>query len=341
MKLLNKFLEKTLKIFKFRKKCFCINDINNFNTKTFYTNYNTVFISYIKQNIDILLADVIRKLKKYCDKIYVGVEIEFYVDSYYNNNLLKEKIINFCKKNNINIIDIEKECGNNQIEVKFEKYSDIYKLIEDYNNLKLFLIENFKANFDTFPYLNDVFSALQLNVNLVDINNKNLFSRELDINNNKVESELLINSVNGILSLTNILLPLYIKDKNCLKRFDFEINNNIYSNGKTPAPTFLSWGINNRTASIRIPTPKDFINYEKVDNESRRIEFRVPSSNADIKFSIFGVFISMLYGLDNKLNLYEKSNFNILKNHENLESISINNISMENKKLYEFVKNYF
>ena len=53
-------------------------------------------------------------------------------------------------------------------------------------------------------------------------------------------------------------------------------------------------------ATIRIPTPTDFKNYDIIDKISRRIEFRVPSSDADIKLCIFGVLSSIYYGIENK-----------------------------------------
>lgn len=333
------FIKKIFNRFRKNNKVYSANDLNKISTIPVYDNFDTIFIFYIKNNIDFLLEKVINDLNKNNFFPVIGIEIEFYLQEKYNNPEFYKKTKDFCSKNNINILEIDKEWGNNQIEIRFDKYTNLKKLIKDYDNLKNFLINNFNAVFATAPLLHDAFSALQVNVNLVDKNNNNLFARNIDENNNKVESGLLINSVNGILHTVNIFLPLYIKNSNCLRRFNFEKNIYLYNKGKTPAPTFISWGVNNRTASIRIPTPKEFTKYEELDNKSRRIEFRIPSSNADIKTCITGILLSMLYGIKNNLNIYEKTNFNILKSNENLKKIYVKNTSMLDENIYNFFKN--
>lgn len=332
------FIKKIFNRFRKNNETYSITDLNKVSTIPTYSNFDTAFIFYIKNNIDSFLEKAIKDLNKNNFFPVIGIEIEFYLQEKYNNSEFYKKTKDFCSKNNINILEIDKEWGNNQIEIRFDKYTDLKKLIKDYNNLKIFLIDNFNAVFSTAPLLHDAFSALQVNINLVDKNNNNLFARNVDENNNKVESNLLINSVNGILHAINIFLPLYIKNSNCLKRFNFERNNVLYSQGKIPAPTFISWGINNRTASVRIPTPKDFTKYEEVDKKSRRIEFRIPSSDVDIKTCIVGVLLSIIYGIKNDLNIYEKTNFNVLKNNENLEKIYVKNTSILDENVYNFFK---
>ena len=330
------FFKKIFSYFWKDNKVYSTTDFNKVSTAPVYSNFNTVFMFYIKNNIDYFLEKVINDLNRNGFFPIIGIEIEFYLSEKYNNSEFYEITKNFCSKNDINILEIDEERGNNQIEIRFDKYTDLNKLIKDYDNLKNFLINNFYAIFSTAPLLHDAFSALQLNINLVDKDNNNLFARNINENNDKVESDLLINSVNGILYTMNILLPLYIKDSNCLKRFNFEKNIDLYNEGKIPAPTFISWGINNRTASIRIPTPKDFTKYEELDKKSRRIEFRVPSSDANIKMCIVGVLLSLVYGIKNNLNIYEKTNFNVLKSNENLKKIYIENTSMLDESVYNF-----
>ena len=138
------------------------------------------------------------------------------------------------------------------------------------------------------------------------------------------------NAIGGLLQLTNILLPLYIYDKNCLDRYIFELNDYIYSIGKIPAPVFNSWGINNRTASIRIPTPREIFDSEKYINENKinkRIEFRVPSANANLKLTLYAVLLSIQYGLENHILPPQKTSNNMLKNGSLLNQIKIENVS--------------
>ena len=70
----------------------------------------------------------------------------------------------------------------------------------------------------------------------------------------------------GLLKNINNNLLLYIKDYKCLDRFDIKKNQHIVDNNKYPAPTYISWGINNRSTCIRVPTPSNIIieNYKKV-----------------------------------------------------------------------------
>ena len=75
-----------------------------------------------------------------------------------------------------------------------------------------------------------------------------------------------------------------------------------------------------------------------MDKKSRRIEFRIPSSDVDIKTCIVGVLLSIIYGIKNDLNIYEKTNFNVLKNNENLEKIYVKNTSILDENVYNFFK---
>ena len=173
----------------------------------------------------------------------------------------------------------------------------------------------------------DCGSALQINISLTDkINNINLFARN-DLYNNPQESELILNSIGGILKNINSNLLLYINNEKCLKRFEINRNINIFNNNKYPAPTFISWGINNRTTAIRIPTPStvDIKKYKEEDKNNRRIEFRVPSSIANIDMTLIGVITSIIEGLDNNLKPnIEKTSYNVLYKNTNLEAIQNN-----------------
>ena len=91
-----------------------------------------------------------------------------------------------------------------------------------------------------------------------------------------------------------------------------------------PSPVFNCWGINNRTCSVRIPTPKnfnDFENYELEDKRNRRIEFRVPSADASIDYVLFAVVESLLWGIKHNLTPPESTYDNVLKDNYNYEEI--------------------
>ena len=57
-------------------------------------------------------------------------------------------------------------------------------------------------------------------------------------------------------------------------------------------PVNKSWGYNNRTVALRIPSGKD---------EARRIEHRVASADANAYLTLASILTGVLYGIENKL----------------------------------------
>lgn len=267
-------------------------------------------VFYIENHIDDLYNDIYIKLDelKYFPKI--GIEAEFYALSVVDRKRFYDSIINFSKKNQIDLNRIKPEEGYGHFELEFLPYFNLDRLIFDFNNIKQFLLESeYNVIFKAKPFYQEVGSSLQINITLNDEYGKNLFTKD-----NENESTLLKKSVAGLLEKTNSLLPLYIKSEDCLKRYDLEFNKIYFSMGKIPAPTCNSWGINNRTCSIRIPIPKNQTSIEKyqIENKNnRRIEFRVPSSDCNIKHAIFGVLYSIIYGIENELEPIEPTNNNV------------------------------
>ena len=68
------------------------------------------------------------------------------------------------------------------------------------------------------------------------------------------------------------------------QRFDLKRNKELFKKGKYTAPVNLSWGYDNRTCAIRIIGK----------NQNRRLEFRIPDSNCDIKKATTK-FLEMVY----------------------------------------------
>ena len=86
-----------------------------------------------------------------------------------------------------------------------------------------------------------------------------------------------------------------------------------------------------------LPTTKITINDKEKYNEelknNRRIEFRVPSSNSDIKFVLYCVLNSIIYGIENNLQPITDTYNNTFIHNENLEEIT-------NKQYFNFEKYY-
>lgn len=297
-------------------KDFSITDVNKIDNN--FGVFDKLITFHIKNNADLLLEKVLCKFQQLSLEPKIGIEIEFCLNNCGNVEEFYLSVIRFCEIKKIQIDNIEPERGENQYEIKFLPYNDIKKLIKDFNDLKSYLLNNFDISFDLIYAYKQPFNSLQTNISLWN-NNFNLFAK-----NNGEENELLFYSISGLLNNTNKFLNFYVKNDFEFIRYDLDINEIIQDAGFIPAPVFLSWGVNNRTASIRIPVPKDLSNldnYHNIDKIERRIEYRVPSANSDIKSVIYCNLISIYNGIINKQNDYYKNNYNLIKSHYSLKKI--------------------
>ena len=316
--------KKELKI-ELENKCYDFYSLQPKLEKPFYVN-SPLFMLVERNKIEILnnLIDILDYI--YDFKLKIGIELEFYILKRDDKNIVKELKTLLPKVQNV-----EKERGDGQFEIKTVPYTDIKLLVNDYleilDILKKFSKENsYELNMKASPFENDCGSALQINISMVDGEDKNLFAR-VRTENGFMDTNFMLNSVAGLLKNINNNLLLYINNKECLNRFNIQRNIKIKNNSKYPAPTFISWGINNRTACIRIPTPPviDLETYMKEDSKSRRIEFRVPSSNADIYLVLIGVITSIIEGIESNLTPHvERTSFDVLEKNSTLEKIEDN-----------------
>lgn len=277
----------------------------------------------------------------------VGIELEFYLYKKKKDRKLNEiqtqrildNIYKESKKANINILELDNEKGAGQFEVRTETYENLQTLSRDIVKLKKIIKSRAKrygffADFKAQPFIDDCGSSLQVNISLVNENKENLFERIL-VDNEKIESDKLLNSVNGLCELMNVLLPFFVRDESCYERYNLDLNKFLHQAGKYPAPTFVSWGVNNRTTAIRIPNAifKTVEQYEAEGDRNRRIEHRVPSSNADIYMTLIGVLSGIYYGLKNKSEGDFKTYSNVFETKKGFEKISCNRDLEKFKKI--------
>lgn len=141
------------------------------------------------------------------------------------------------------------------------------------------------ASFIPKPYTTEAGSGLHVH-HMLYKGNKNLFSAE-----GGVPSETLRHFVGGLLKhapgLTAIFNPLVNSYKRLVPGHE--------------APVFISWGIANRTALIRVP------GYEK----SARIEYRGADSASNIYLLIALLLVSGLDGVKNKIEPIEGTTLNV------------------------------
>ncbi|EFK95013.1 Glutamine synthetase (Glutamate--ammonia ligase) [sediment metagenome] len=247
-----------------------------------------------RQKLD-LLKSVLADFKSLDLQPKIGIELEFYLENA-NKQLVSDFILQLksaIQKENIDILDIEPEQGFGQIEVKTAPYCDLELLCQDIIKIKTAAYRlaqslNCKVNFSSQPYQYDCGSSLQVNFSLIDSQNNFLF-----IKNNEVESIHLLNSVANLLKFTNNIMIIFAPEAQDYLRFDLELNKNLHKNKKYTAPVNISWGYENRTALIRIPTVKH--------SSQRRLEFRLAASNADIYLVITFFLLIVLDAINSNI----------------------------------------
>jgi len=242
-------------------------------------------------------------------KICLGAELEFYLKG---RELDVRDLVTDLKSQ---YPHFEEERGWDQFENVFEHRFDILDLIEEINNFKAAMkIEARKygcmALFGPKPFDSDYGSALHFHLSLHDDYNINIFEDD-EINSNRH----LQNCIGGILDVLEESLYLLCRNDNAeFERFD----------GKYMAPQNVSWGGNNRSTSLRIP---------ESEPKHRRIEFRVPSSNADPSTAILVLLFGLMNGLEINKNEYPRIYGNAFDPQYELKSFPDN--CAEAKKIFQ------
>jgi len=236
------------------------------------------------------MPDSIENLKKVSDAFSVdtffipiiGAEIEFYLKGSIPDNIL-ELIEPELTSQNIPYLDVKKEKGNGQFEVSI-KHTDNPVKIANYLSYtkeiitKLALQSNLSADFSAKPHENDYGNAMHIHLSLKDKNGNNPMAK-----NDDDESDIMLYAIGGLLKNMPNSMPIFAPTENCKKRFIPGMD----------APVTISWGGNNRTVALRLPTTT-------LEPYNRRIEHRVASSSADPYKVIAAILASVSEGILNK-----------------------------------------
>ena len=128
-----------------------------------------------------------------------------------------------------------------------------------------------------------------LHLSLMDSTGKNLFYDETDEHG---MSQIFKHFVAGLLHCLPEILPMYAPTVNSYKR----LVENYW------APVKVCWGLENRTAAVRVITPKT-TGPQACTPKSTRAELRVSGSDMNVHLALAGCFASGLYGIAKKLSL--------------------------------------
>ncbi|NSM57038.1 glutamine synthetase [Wolbachia endosymbiont of Atemnus politus] len=207
-----------------------------------------------------------------------GIELEFYIErieeEYLFLSSVKDKIASLG-------FSCEKESSIYQYEIKSGCYTDFNDLIRHLELAKELLTETAQKlggsiSFKAKPYLDRAGSSLNVHVNLVDLNDSNLFYCC-----EQKYSDYLIHSIGGLCAMMKKHMLFFAPNNDSYLRFKYP---DIHT------PTTISWGVNNRTAAIRIP-----------DCGSKcRLEHRVPGADCNLEKVLAAIIEGITFGIENK-----------------------------------------
>jgi glutamine synthetase len=221
-----------------------------------------------------------------------GAELEFYFDTEFDiskHNPEVKRIQDYLIDNKL-IECLEKEDGVGQFEVNFFIETDPAVLVKKINLVKDFLLQN-NCILEAKPKIAEPSSSIHISVSLF-LNGINLFQK-----NPKTEEYLIFlkQAIGGLIYFMNDSIYIFAPTPECYRRLKSPLPEERHIH----YPTNCSWGFNNRTTAIRVPT---IFSKKYPDN---RIEHRVCSPLADIEKALFVVLYSIYYGISNFIDPIE------------------------------------
>lgn len=187
-----------------------------------------------------------------------------------------------CNAQGIPADTIISELGPGQFEINMEHVDDAL-LAADHANMFKRLIKGvarsyeYSATFMAKPYAQNSGNGFHVHFSLLDENGVNVFD-----NGGEEGTGLLRHAVAGLLENMADSMLVFAPHLNSYRRFQ---------NG-AHAPTFASWGYENRTVAVRIPDSP---------NVARRIEHRVAGADANPYLVLAAILGAALDGIERKL----------------------------------------
>jgi len=186
-------------------------------------------------------------------------------------------IFHACERQNLPADTVVRENGPGQYEVNLKHVNDPLAAADHAFLLKRIVKgvarqHGLDATFMAKPYGDLAGSGMHLHMSMLDENGRNIMAEE-----NGAPSEKLRHVVGGMLNTMAEAMLLLAPHANSYRRL-------------TPAnhaPTNLTWGLDNRTASIRVITA----------GKATRVEHRVAGADCNPYLAIAGILAGGLYGL--------------------------------------------
>lgn len=187
-----------------------------------------------------------------------------------------------CEKWDIPADAAVSEFGCGQMEINLNHVADPLKAADDAVLFK-YLVKGIakkhglEATFMAKPYGDQSGNGLHFHFSILDEAGKNIFNNETEEGTVQLR-----HAVAGLLETMSEFMPIFAPHYNSYRRI----------RPGTHAPTNISWGYDNRTTPVRIPSGS---------NKSRRIEHRISGADANPYLVIAAILAGALHGLQNKL----------------------------------------
>lgn len=136
----------------------------------------------------------------------------------------------------------------------------------------------FDATFMAKPYRDQASSGMHVHMSVLDRDGRNIFAAE-----DPAGSEQLRWAIGGLAQTLPAAMALAAPGANSWRRLQ----------PGSYAPTVAAWGVNNRTAALRIPAGPP---------ASRRVEYRIAGADANPYLVVAGLLAGLLHGLDGRID---------------------------------------
>lgn len=188
-----------------------------------------------------------------------------------------------CKTQGIPADTIISELGPGQFEINMKHTDDAVQAADHAIMFKRLIKgvarqHDFGASFMAKPYADKSGNGFHVHFSLLDQQGNNAFNNQTDEG-----SPLLKQAVAGLLNHMADSMLVFAPHLNSYRRFQ---------NG-AHAPTFASWGYENRTVAVRIPESEPL---------ARRIEHRVSGADANPYLVLAAVLGAALHGIEKKMS---------------------------------------
>jgi len=227
-------------------------------------------------------------------KAVIATEIEFYlhgIGKQLDAAQVIGRIRGACDKADLPLASAEEERGPDQYEVAFLPSGDLARVGTDTERFKALMASEFGkvADFSAKPLADKPGSGLHVHVHLEDASGRNVFFRE-----EEAFSPLLLNAIGGLLTFMNPCMVFFAPTEASYARITATTPLQGMERGKgdyNNSPTTVSWGTNNRSVAIRLPTKP---------LHNKHLEHRVAGSDADATQVIAAILAGVHYGLKAK-----------------------------------------